>query len=74
MDQETSYILTGVTAGAVLGLVLGVTFWTHAPTLDMVVITVLFVLSCAAVGGWIGKISAGMEAEAEAEAEAEKDL
>ncbi len=58
--ERDSYILTGITVGGLMGLVLGLTFWTHDPDIALVVITTLFVLTCAAAGGAIGKLASGM--------------
>lgn len=52
-----TYISTGATLGALLGLVLGTTFWSHSPGIEFVVIIAIFVLACLTVGGWIGYVA-----------------
>lgn len=59
--ERDSYVLTGITVGGLMGLVLGLTFWTHDPDIALVVITTIFVLTCAAAGGAIGKLASGMD-------------
>ncbi|NJL05222.1 MAG: hypothetical protein HC911_10040 [Chloroflexaceae bacterium] len=61
LEQERDgYILAGVGVGALVGFILGFTFWTHAPNEAIIVVTVIFVLVCAAAGGAIGKLASGI--------------
>ena len=59
--ERDGYILTGIGVGALVGFILGFTFWTHAPNEAIVVVTVIFVLVCAAAGGAIGKLASGID-------------
>jgi uncharacterized membrane protein (Fun14 family) len=59
--ERDGYILTGIGVGALVGFVLGFTFWTHAPNEAIIVVTVIFVLVCAAAGGAIGKLASGID-------------
>lgn len=56
-SEMVTYISTGAVLGALLGFVLGVTFWTHSIDITYIVVLTLFVLVCSTIGGWIGQIS-----------------
>ncbi len=59
--ERDGYILTGIGVGALVGFILGFTFWTHAQNVAIIVVTVIFVLVCAAAGGAIGKLASGID-------------
>jgi ABC-type polysaccharide/polyol phosphate export permease len=58
--EEPMYIRAGTGAGAVLGLVLAFTFWSHGPDMMHTIIAGIILVLCTVIGTVIGKVVASI--------------
>ncbi len=61
--DQNMYMRAGAGAGTFLGLVLGMTYWTHSMDFAHFAIAAIIVVFCLLIGGVMGRIVASLESE-----------